>query len=121
MAKYVEGFIIPVPENKMSDYKKLAKLSAKIWLKHGALEYHECIEDDVKAGKKTSFPQSVKLKSNEAVIFAWIVYKSRSHRDKTVKKVMSDPRMAKIGPENVPFDSSRMIYGGFNSFISMIA
>lgn len=118
MAFYVDGFVLPVPKKNIEKYKKLAKLASKVWLEHGALEYHECVADDVKAGKVTSFPQSVKLKTGEVVFLSWAIYKSRSHRDRVLKKVMADPRMANLGPDMVPFDSSRMFWGGFKSTVS---
>lgn len=118
MANYVDGFIVPVPKKKIKQYLKLAKLGAKVWKEHGALEYYECIADDVKKGKWTSFPRSVKLKSSEVVFFSWIVYKSRSHRDTVLKKVMKDPRLEKTF-ENMPFDGKRMIYGGFKTLVSL--
>lgn len=121
MANYVDGFVLPIPKKNVEKYKKIAKLACKIWLEHGAIEYHECMADDVKPGKITSFPMSVKLKPTEVVFFSWIVYKSRSHRDKVLKKVMADPRIAKMGPEMMPFDGKRMIYGGFKPVISGLA
>jgi uncharacterized protein YbaA (DUF1428 family) len=111
---YVDGFIVPVPKKKLGEYKRIARTAAKVWGDHGALEFRECVADDVKVGKRTSFPRSVKLKSNETVIFSWIVYKSRAHRDRVNAKVMKDKRMAKLmQPANVPFDGKRMIFGGF--------
>lgn len=118
MAKYVDGFVLPVPKKNVAAYIKLAKVAGKVWLDHGALEYIECVADDVKKGKWTSFPRSVKLKPKETVFFSWIVYKSRSHRDKVLKKVMKDPRLA-CTFENMPFDAKRMIYGGFKPLVSM--
>jgi uncharacterized protein YbaA (DUF1428 family) len=119
MSKYVDGFVVPVPKKNVEAYRKVAKIAAKVWKDYGALEYYECIADDVKKGKHTSFPQSVKLKPNEVVFFSWIVYKSRAHRDKVMKKVMKDPRIAGMGPEMMPFDGKRMIYGGFKPMVSM--
>jgi uncharacterized protein YbaA (DUF1428 family) len=113
MANYVDGFIVPVPKKKTAAYRKLARKAGKIWMEHGALEYRECIAEDVKPGKTTSFPQSVKLKPNEVVWFSWIVYKSRKHRDAVNKKVMSDPRLTGMSMADAPFDGKRMIYGGF--------
>lgn len=119
MAKYVDGFIVPVPKTNLKAYQKMAKLACKVWMEHGALEYIECKGDDVKPGKWTSFPQSVKLKSNEVVFFSWITYKSKKHRDQVMKKVMKDPRMAEsMTPDKMPFDGKRMIYGGFTPFVS---
>lgn len=114
MAKYVDGFVVPVPKKNLQAYRRLARKAGKIWREHGALEYVECVADDVKVGKVTSFPQSVKLKADETVVFSWIVYKSRAHRDRVNKKVMTDPRLAKMmDPKSMPFDGKRMFYGGF--------
>ena len=114
MANYVDGFVMPVPRKNIDAYRRMARNAGKIWREHGALEYRECIADDVKPGKHTSFPQSVKLKPNEVVWFSWIVYKSRRHRDQVNAKVMKDPRMAgMMNPDAMPFDGKRMIYGGF--------
>lgn len=118
MAQYIDGFVVPVPKKNIKAYEKMAKLAAKVWLDHGALEYLECVADDVKPGKVTSFPQSVKMKSNETVFFSWIVYKSRAQRDKIMKKVMQDPRMANMDMSMMPFDGQRMIYGGFKPMVS---
>ena len=115
---YVDGFIFAVPEAKMPDYKKLATKAGKIWLEYGALSYVECAADDVPVGKLTSFPKAVKLKPGEIVVFSWIVYKSRSHRDAVLKKVMSDPRM-KMEMSTMPFDGKRMIWGGFKPIVEM--
>jgi uncharacterized protein YbaA (DUF1428 family) len=111
---YVDGFIVPVPRKKIADYLKIARKCGKIWKEHGALEYRECVADDVKPGKWTSFPQSVKLKKDEAVIFSWIVYRSKAARNSVMKKVMSDARMKPMMNMNMmPFDGKRVIYGGF--------
>ena len=115
---YVDGFIFAVPEAKMPDYKKLATKAGKIWLEYGALSYVECVGNDVPVGKLTSFPKAVKLKPGEIVVFSWIVYKSRSHRDAVLKKVMSDPRM-KMEMSTMPFDGKRMIWGGFKPIVEM--
>ena len=118
MAKYVDGFIVPVPKKKIEAYRKMAKLGAKVWMEHGALSYRECIAEDVKTGKWTSFPQSVKLKAGETVFFSWVEYKSRASRDKVIAKVMKDPRLADMmDPKKMPFDGKRMIYGGFEVFV----
>jgi uncharacterized protein YbaA (DUF1428 family) len=114
MAEYVDGFVLPVPKKNIETYRKIARKAGKIWKEYGALEYRECVGDDVPPGKSTSFPQSVKLKPNEVVWFSWIVYKSRKHRDAVNAKVMKDPRIAgMMGPDSMPFDVKRMIYGGF--------
>ncbi len=117
---YVDGFVVPVPEKNLEDYRKLARKAGKIWREHGALEYRECVADDVKPGKRTSFPQSVKLKEGEVVVFSWIVYKSRAQRDRVNKKVMSDPRLADMmDPKKQPFDAKRMFWGGFKVFVDV--
>jgi uncharacterized protein YbaA (DUF1428 family) len=111
---YVDGFVIPIPKKNVKAYQAIAKLAGKVWRDHGALDYKECIADDVKPGKLTSFPQSVKLKKNEVVFFSYIVYKTRKHRDAVLKKVMKDKRLANLmDPKKMPFDGKRMIYGGF--------
>lgn len=115
---YVDGFVLPVPKDKLAAYRSIARKAGKIWMEYGALEYYECVEDDVKPGKHTSFPQSVKLKPGEVVVFAWIVYKSRAQRDRINAKVMADPRMAKICPPGgMPFDGKRMFWGGFKPIV----
>ena len=93
---YVDGFVVPVPEKKLDVYRRMARKAGKVWREHGALEYRECVADDVKPGKLTSFPQSVKLKRGETVVFSWITYKSRAHRDRVNAKVMKDSRVAKM-------------------------
>jgi uncharacterized protein YbaA (DUF1428 family) len=117
---YVDGFVIPVPKRKMDAYRKMARRAGKVWREYGALEYHECVADDVKVGKRTSFPRSVKLKPGEVVVFSWIVYKNRAHRDRVNAKVMKDPRLADMmDPKSLPFDGKRMIYGGFKPFLEL--
>lgn len=117
-AKYVDGFVLPVPKKNIKAYLKIAKLAGKVWLDHGALEYIECIADDVKPGKVTSFPQSVKLKKNEVVFFSWATYKSKAHRDKVLKKVMNDPRIHH-SMKDMPFDGMRMFWGGFKPLVKI--
>jgi uncharacterized protein YbaA (DUF1428 family) len=118
MANYVDGFVLPIPKRNMSAYRRMARKAGKVWREHGALDYVECIADDVKPGKHTSFPQSVKLKPGEVVWFSYIVYKSRRHRDSVLKKVMSDPRLAKMmDPKAMPFDGKRMFWGGFKVMV----
>lgn len=115
---YVDGFIVPVPKKKLAAYKKMAQLGAKIWKDHGAIDYTECIAHDAKPGKVTSFPQSVKLKKGEVVVFSWITYKSKADRDRALKKVFNDPRMEQFMDEGkMPFDGMRMIFGGFKPFV----
>ena len=114
MPRYVDGFVIPVPKARLESYRRMSRKAGAIWREFGALEYRECVEDDVKMGKLTSFPRSVKLKANEVVVFSWIVYKSRAQRDRINAKVMKDPRLAgMMDPRTMPFDPKRMIYGGF--------
>ncbi len=116
---YVDGFIVPVPRKKLAAYRKIAKLAGEVWMDHGALSYVECVADDVKVGKRTSFPRSVKLKRGETVVFSWITYKSRASRDRIMAKVMKDERLANfMGPKAMPFDTKRMIFGGFKSILS---
>src|SRR5262245_22653969 len=111
---YVDGFIVPVPKKNLKAYRTMSRKAGKVWREHGALDYKECVADDVKVGKRTSFPRSVKLKGNETVIFAYIVYKSRGERDRVLAKVLKDPRLAQMmNPKTMPFDARRMIYGGF--------
>jgi uncharacterized protein YbaA (DUF1428 family) len=120
MSRYVDGFVLPVPVKNLTAYRRIAKLAGKVWRDHGALEYIECAADDVKPGKLTSFPQSVNLKRGETVVFSWIVYKSRKHRDQVLAKVMKDPRLAKMmDPKAMPFDGKRMIYGGFKTIVEL--
>ena len=118
--QYVDGFVVPVPKKKLAAYRRMARKAGKVWREHGALEYRECVADDVKTGKHTSFPQSVKLKPGETVVFSYIVYKSRAQRDSVVAKVMKDKRLASMmDPKTMPFDGKRMIYGGFKLFVGL--
>jgi len=114
---YVDGFVVPVPKKKVQAYRRLAQKAGKIWREHGALDFKECIADDVKVGKLTSFPRSVKLKPSETVVFSWITYKSRAHRDRVNANVMKDKRIAGMDPKDMPFDGKRMIYGGFKIIV----
>jgi len=117
---YVDGFVVPVPKKSLNAYRAMARKAGKVWLDHGALEYRECIADDVKWGKRTSFPRSVKLKGNETVWFSWIVYKSRKDRDRVMAKVMKDKRLASMmDPKTLPFDARRMIFGGFRIVVDL--
>ena len=120
MAQYVDGFVIPVPKKNLDAYRRMARKAGKIWREHGALEYRECVADDVKPGKVTSFPQGVKLKPGEVVVFSWIVYKSRAQRDRINAKVMKDPRLADMmDPKANPFDAKRMFWGGFQVIVDL--
>ena len=117
---YVDGFVVPVPKKKLAAYRRMARRAGKVWREHGALEYVECVADDVKAGKWTSFPQAVKLKRGEVVWFSWIVYKSRKQRDRVLARVMKDPRLAKMmDPKSMPFDGKRMFWGGFRRMVHL--
>ena len=116
---YVDGFLLPVPKRNRAKYKKLSTQAGKVWMDHGALAYHECVADDVSYGKWTSFPQAAKLKKGEEVWFSWIVYKSRQHRDRVNARAMKDPRLAHMmDPKAMPFDSKRMVFGGFKTLVS---
>ncbi len=118
--RYVDGFVVPVPKKNLEAYRRMAQKAGKIWREHGALEFRECVADDVKPGKWTSFPQSVKLKAGETVMFSYIVYKSRAHRDRVNAKVMKDPRLADMmDPKNMPFDGKRMFWGGFKVLVDV--
>jgi uncharacterized protein YbaA (DUF1428 family) len=117
---YVDGFVVPVPKKNLEAYRRMATKAGKVWREHGALAFTECVGDDVKPGKLTSFPQSVKLKPNETVVFSWIVYKSRAHRDRVLAKVMKDKRLADaMDPKSMPFDGKRMVYGGFKVLVDL--
>ncbi|WP_298932313.1 DUF1428 domain-containing protein [uncultured Ramlibacter sp.] len=119
MARYVDGFVVPVPKKNLAAYRTLARKAGKIWKEYGALEYVECVADDVKPGKSTSFPQSVKLKPDEVVVFSWIIYTSRAQRDKINAKVMKDPRLEGMDPKSLPFDGKRMFWGGFKTIVEL--
>jgi uncharacterized protein YbaA (DUF1428 family) len=118
MANYVDGFVVPVPKRNLAAYRRMARKAGKVWREHGALDYVECMADDVKPGKHTSFPQSVKLKPGEVVWFSYIVYKSRRDRDRVLARVMKDPRLASMmDPKAAPFDGKRMFWGGFKVMV----
>jgi len=117
MTGYTDIFVIPVPQQKTADYKKLADVAAKVWREHGALSYVEVEADDAKRGTWTSFPQSVDLKDGEFVVVALVSYRSRAHRDEVNAKAMADPRLAGMDPKTMPFDAKRMFFGGFKPFI----
>lgn len=116
---YVDGFLLPVPKAKLAAYRSLARKAGKIWRQYGALDYVECVADDVQPGKLTSFPKSVKLKPDEVVVFSWITYRSRAHRDKVNKQVMADPLIANMDVKTMPFDVKRMIWGGFKPIVEI--
>jgi uncharacterized protein YbaA (DUF1428 family) len=117
---YVDGIVLPVPKKNLARYRSMARKAGKIWREHGALEYVECVADDVKPGKWTSFPQAVKLKAGEVVVFSYIVYRNRKHRDKVFAKVMQDPRLTKMmNGKSMPIDGRRMFWGGFKPIIRL--
>jgi uncharacterized protein YbaA (DUF1428 family) len=118
MAKYIDGFVLPVPKKNLQAYRRLAQKAGKVWREHGALEFRECVGDDLKTKSIRSFPGTIKPKRGETVFFSWIVFKSRAHRDAVNAKVMKDPRLAKMmDPKAMPFDSKRMVYGGFKVMV----
>ena len=120
MAHYVDGFVVPVPKKNLAAYKRMSLKAGKLWKEFGAIDYVECVADDVKPGKHTSFPQAVKLKADEVVVFSWIVYKSRAQRDRVNAKVMKDPRMAPMmDPKKLPYDGKRMFWGGFKTIVEL--
>ena len=116
MPTNVDGFVVPVPTDRLAEYRRLARKAGTIWKEYGALAYCECVADDVKPGKWTSFPQSVKLKAGEIAVFSWIVFRSRKHRESVNAKVMEDPRFLQ-DMKNLPFDGKRMIFGGFKTIV----
>jgi uncharacterized protein YbaA (DUF1428 family) len=117
MARYVDGFLLPIPKKNLAAYKKISTLAGKVWREYGALEYRECVGDDLDIKVGRAFPKQVKLRPGETVVFSWIVYKSRAHRDRVNKKVMQDPR---IKMEDAPFDVKRMSYGGFEVLVDLV-
>lgn len=115
---YVDGFVLPVATKNLAKYKALAKKASKVWMEHGALAYHECVAEDVKATFCTPFPKMAKAKPGETVVFAWIVYKSKAHRDRVNMKVMKDPRLGEcMDAKKMPFDLKRMACGGFKEMV----
>lgn len=117
---YVDGFLLPLPKKNLQAYRRMARKAGRIWREHGALEYRECVGDDLQAKGMTPFPRAAKLKRGETVVFAWIVYKSRADRDRVNRKVMSDERLRKMmRAEDMPFDVRRMAYGGFRMLVDL--
>lgn len=117
---YVDGFVCPVPRKNLQAYRRMATKAGKVWREYGALDYKECVADDVKKGKVTSFPQAVKLKPGEVVFFSWILYRNRKHRDSVNKKVMKDKRIAPMmDPKKLPFDGKRFFWGGFKVVVDL--
>jgi len=116
--RYVDGFVLPVPRKHLEAYRRVARRAGRVWRDHGALEYRECVGDDLNVKKVVQFPKSVKAKGGETVVLAWIVFKSRAHRDRVNARVMKDPRIAKMmEPKSMPFDHKRMVYGGFTTLV----
>ena len=118
MPRYVDGFVLPMPKKNIASYLRMARLGARVWRDHGAVEYLECVGDDLKVKFGLSFPRGIRLKSGETVVFSWIVFKSRAHRDRVNAKVMKDPRIANMMKSKaMPFDVKRMMYGGFTVMV----
>ncbi len=118
--KYVDGYVLPVPRKNLPAYRRMAQEAGKVWREHGVLEFRECVGDDLKTKMAASFPRTIKVKRGEAVIFSWIIFKSRAHRDAVNAKVMKDPRLAKMmDMKAIPFDSKRMAYGGFKVMVDV--
>ncbi len=117
---YVDGFVVPVPKKKLQAYRAMARKAGKVWREHGALQFRECVADDVKPGKRTSFPQSVKLKPGETVFFSYIVFRTKAERNRINAKVMKDKRLASMmDPKAMPFDAKRMFWGGFRTMVDL--
>lgn len=114
---YVDGFVVAVPRDRVDEYRRFSEEAGAVWREHGALDYREFLADDVRPGKVTSFPQSVMATDDETVVFAYIAYESREHRDQVNADVMADPRMKDMDPSRMPFDGERMIYGGFTELV----
>jgi uncharacterized protein YbaA (DUF1428 family) len=118
--RYVDGYVLPVPKRKMGAYRRMAAKAGRIWREHGAVEYRECVGDDLAVKGLMPFPRQMRLKPGETVVFSWIVFKSRSHRDRVNAKVMKDPRLAgSMDPKAMPFDVKRMVYGGFRLLVDL--
>lgn len=118
MKTYVDGFVIPVPKHQIEAYRQIAERAGAIWKEHGALEYYECVGDDMAAKDMISFPELAHTTADETVVFSWIVFESREHRDEVNARVMADPRLAEMcQAENQPFDCRRMAYGGFKVLV----
>jgi uncharacterized protein YbaA (DUF1428 family) len=116
-ARYVDGFVLAVPKRNIDAYRRMASMGAKIWREHGALEFRECVGDDMAVKMGMPFPRMMKIKPNETVVFSWITFKSRAHRDSVNAKVMKDPRLSDMDPKSMPFDMKRMAYGGFKILV----
>lgn len=114
---YVDGYLLAVPKDKIRTYRRIAQMAGKIWREHGALEYRECVGEDLAVKGLVPFPKVIKPKPGETVVLAWIVFKSRAHRDRVNAKVMKDPRLCNMDPKSMPFDCKRMVYGGFKVLV----
>jgi len=122
MGNYVDGFVLPVPKKNLNAYRRMARKASEIWRELGALEYRECVGDDLNVKMGKPFPRGIKVKPGETVVFSWIVYRSRAHRDRVNAKIMKDPRIEKLcDPKDMPFDCSRMLYGGFKTIAETCA
>ena len=120
MARYVDGFVLPVPKRNVPAYRRMARKAGRIWIEHGAVEFRECVGDDLQVKMGLPFPRLMKLKRGETAFFSWIVFKSRADRDRVNAKVMKDPRLAKMmDPKSMPFDDKRMAYGGFRILVDL--
>lgn len=119
MARYIDGFLLPVPKKNVEAYRRISRKAGKVWIEHGALEYRECVGEDLHVKGTVPFPRTIKVKPGETVVFSWIVYKSRKHRDSVNAKVMKDPRLASMDPKSMPFDMKRMAYGGFEVLVDL--
>jgi uncharacterized protein YbaA (DUF1428 family) len=119
MAKYADGYVLAIPKRKLQAYRRLAQLAAKVWRDHGALDYKECVGEDLHPQCGVPFPKMMKVKPGETVVFAWIVFKSRADRDRVNARVMKDSRIAHTDVKDMPFDAKRMVYGGFNVLVDL--
>lgn len=118
MAHYVDGFVVPVPKRNIEAYRRMSQKAGKVWREHGALDYRECVGDDLNVKMCLPFPKGIRSKPGETIVFSWILYKSRAHRDQVNAKVMKDPRLAKMmNDDSMPFDGDRMMYGGFKTIV----
>ena len=119
MSKYVDGYVLPVPKKNLPAYRRLARKAGRIWREHGALEFRECVGEDLSLKAGVTFPRRIPLKPGETVLFSWIVFSSRAHRDRVNAKVMGDKRLANMDPKAMPFDCGRMVYGGFKVLVDV--
>ena len=118
MPQYIDAFVVPVPKKNLDEYRRIARLAGEVWREHGALEYRECLGEDLDVPAGTPFPRGIQLKRGETVLFSWVLFKSRAHRDRVNAKFVEDPRMKKLTSKDMPFDDSRMLWGGFEVFVA---